>query len=47
VAARARGNQQQFELALGARLFFYSFAFFLGTIALLAVAFMLLVWSLE
>ena len=47
MAAPARGNQEQFELALGARLFFYSFAFFLGAIALLAVAFMLLVWALE
>ena len=36
-----------FELALGARLFAYSFAFFVGVLALLAIAFMLLAWSLE
>jgi hypothetical protein len=47
VATRARGNEETFELALGARLFLYSFAFMLGAIALLAIAFMLLVWSLE
>jgi hypothetical protein len=47
VAAPARAYEEQFELALGARLFFYSFAFMLGTIAMLAVAFMLLVWSLK
>jgi hypothetical protein len=40
-------HEDHFELALGVRLFFYSFAFMLGAIALLAIAFMLLVWSLE
>jgi hypothetical protein len=47
VAAPARGYEERFELALGVRLFFYSFAFMVGAIALLAIAFMLLVWSLE
>lgn len=47
MAAQARDHEEKFELALGAKLFFYSFAFMLGTIALLAIAFMLLVWSLE
>jgi hypothetical protein len=43
----SRGNEEQFELGLGVRRFAYSFGFMLGTIALLAIAFMLLVWSLE
>ena len=47
MATPARGYEEQFELALGARLFFYSFAFMLGAIALLAITFMLLVWSLK
>jgi hypothetical protein len=47
VDAPGRGGEEQFELGLGLRLFAYSFAFMLGTIALLAIAFMLLVWSLE
>jgi hypothetical protein len=47
VASRGREFDEQFDLALGARLFIYSFGFMLGAIALLAIAFMLLVWSLE
>jgi hypothetical protein len=47
MASRGRDHEDHFELALGARLFIYSFGFMLGTIALLAIAFMLLVWSLE
>jgi hypothetical protein len=39
--------EEKYELSLGLRLFLYSFGFMLGTIALLAIAFMLLVWSLE
>ena len=39
--------EEKFELSLGLRLFAYSFAFMCGTIALLAVAFTLLTWSLE
>jgi hypothetical protein len=46
VAAR-REYEESFELALGARLFIYSFGFMLGAIAVMAIAFMLLVWSLE
>ena len=44
---QGREYDEQFELALGARLFIYSFGFMLGAIALLAIVFMLLVWSLE
>ena len=48
MASRREYDGQIRELALGARLFIYSFAFMLGTeIALLAIVFMLLVWSLE
>jgi|GraSoiStandDraft_4_1057263.scaffolds.fasta_scaffold896880_2 hypothetical protein len=43
----SRGQEEQFELGLGVRLFAYSFAFMLGVIALLAITFMLLAWSLE
>jgi hypothetical protein len=39
--------EEKYELSLGLRLFAYSFAFMCGTIALLAVAFTLLTWSLE
>jgi len=39
--------EEKYELSLGLRLFAYSFAFMCGTIGLLAIAFMLLVWSLE
>ena len=38
---------EKYDLSLGLRLFVYSFGFMLGTIGLLAIAFMLLVWSLE
>ena len=46
-SSKPRAQPDLFDLILGMRLFAYSMLFMLGAIALLAIAFMLLVWSLK
>ena len=46
-SGKPRAQPDWFDLALGVRLFAYSLLFMLGAIALLAIAFMILVWSLK
>jgi hypothetical protein len=46
-SSKPRVQPDWFDLLLGVRLFAYSMLFMLGAIAVLAIAFMLLVWSLK
>jgi len=46
-SGKPRAQPDWFDLILGVRLFAYSLLFMLGAIALLAIVFMLLVWSLK